>query len=447
MKFSFTYQYRLLLRVFITLGCGFLCFFVFLETDFWLLGVLLAVITTIMTFFLYRFLLTAERELDNFLTAVKQNDFTTGFPSTRFILGEKIPGAFKMISEEFQKIRGEKESEHALLTTIVAHMGFPIICYYTDNGKTSIYNKAAQEMLNRPFIQNISALEKVNTTIYRSVTSIRPGTRDLIKVVVNNVVRQLSVHAIEILMQGKNLRIVSLQDIKTELDEQEIISWQRLIRVLTHEIKNSAIPIATMSDVLYNMISEKENGLIFLDPTTSKTVEKGIYTIKKRSKNLASFIEGYDRLTKLPKPQIESVNLKELTKSILELLTADLLTKKINYNIKIQGKAIVETDPRILEQILINLVKNSIESFDGTDKKRNISVIIDSSTEHIRIDVEDNGQGIPEEIRENIFVPFFTTKENGSGIGLGLSRQLLRTIGGTINFTTNEEGTRFSIVL
>jgi len=96
---------------------------------------------------------------------------------------------------------------------------------------------------------------------------------------------------------------------------------------------------------------------------------------------------------------------------------------------------------------LINLVKNSIESFDGTDKKRNISVIIDSSTEHIRIDVEDNGQGIPEEIRENIFVPFFTTKENGSGIGLGLSRQLLRTIGGTINFTTNEEGTRFSIVL
>ena len=447
MKLSFTYQYRLLLRVILTLSTGFVCFFVFLETDFWLLGILLALLTAILAFVLYRFLLTAERELDNFLMAVKQNDFTTGFASTRFILGEKIPGAFKLISEEFQKIRSEKETEHSLLTTIVEHLTVPVLCYQIDSGKVSIYNKAAQKLLKKPFIRSIHTLQKVNKTLYEAVTRIKPGERDLVKITVSGEMHHLAVHATEVVMRGDACKLISLQDIKNELDEQEIISWQRLIRVLTHEIKNSAIPIATMSEVLQQIITDNADQIKFTDNAVSESIEKGINTIMKRSKNLAAFIEGYDRLTKLPKPEFERVNLNELVNSILALYDGDLSRHDITFDLKSQRTITLETDPKILEQVLINLLKNGIEACLEKEGERLLTVQITDHNVQTVIMVIDNGPGIPEAIKESIFIPFFTTKSKGSGIGLSLSRQLVRLLGGTLSVVSDGSGTRFSVII
>ena len=252
--------------------------------------------------------------------------------------------------------------------------------------------------------------------------------------------------ATEFILQDKHYKLVSFQDIKSELEANEIESWQKLIRVLTHEIKNSVIPISTLSDVILHMIKD-EKGKVDLGKLDNEAIQDlvgGIETIESRSKGLANFVKTYDQLTQVPKPNFENTSVQDQLDHIRSLFKPQLDNFHIDLKIIGAQSVVFRMDQDLIDQVLINLVKNAIEAVKPMDNAK-IQIRLFDEKDKKEIWIEDNGGGIPEEIKENIFVPFFTTKEGGSGIGLSLSKQIMRLHGGTISVQSSSAGTIFKL--
>lgn len=441
---NITYRTNLLLRI------GFLLFSaigsctVFIFSEFWLLGIFLAFLSLIAVILIFQFILLTERELDNFLVSIKQGDFSMGFTSKKYLLGEKISNAYRIVSDEFKRVRSEKESEHALLTAILEHLAVPIICMNKNNSNIIMSNSAAKKMLKKPEITGLKALGSRDEKLLETVKNLKKGGRKLIRVNIDGEFHDLAIFSTELILQEIPYILISFQDIKKELEEQEIKSWQRLIRVLTHEIKNSTIPISTMSEVLCQLIEEEE-GIKGLE--SEKQIKNGLNTIAKRSKNLSAFIGSYNKLANIPEPEYEQVKVTELITNVCQLYQGAITSKGITFTINGDKNHIIKTDPKLLEQVIINLLKNAIEILDEKAGEKKISIDINKERGFTTISVSDSGPGIPAEILENIFVPFYTTKEKGSGIGLSLSQQLIRQLGGSLSCRTVKEGTTFKIEL
>ena len=245
--------------------------------------------------------------------------------------------------------------------------------------------------------------------------------------------KNLSLRATEFILKNNHYKIVSIQDIKSELEEKEVESWQKLIRVLTHEIMNSAIPISTLSSVISQMLEDEQGNplpLSDLEDDISEDVLGGLKTIESRSKGLVKFVDAYKSLTKIDPPKFETVSLKKLVADITKLLKPDLDGRQIELSIEIDKSHKVKGDSELLAQVLINLLKNAMEALE--DMKGKIAIESKILGGRTVLALSDNGPGIEPDILENIFVPFFSTKKKGSGIGLSLSRQIMRLHKGSI---------------
>ena len=274
---------------------------------------------------------------------------------------------------------------------------------------------------------------------------LRNGEKELIKLSIGGRYVTLSILATEFKLQDEAFKLVSFQDIKSELEANELESWQKLIRVLTHEIKNSVIPISTLSDVILQMVKDDQGvtDLSRLDEEGVEDLVGGLETIEARSKGLANFVKTYDQLTKLPKPQLQPVRVIKLLERVKNLFKADVDQKRLLFRVDCDPALEIQADPDLIDQILINLVKNAFEALQRTSNP-SIKLSALKGNSEVMIKVKDNGPGIPDEVIENIFVPFYTTKEAGSGIGLSLSRQVMRLHNGSLEvLTTQSTGTVF----
>ena len=390
-----------------------------------------------------------NEDLERFFSSVQDHDSSVRFSdNTMNSSFEKLHDRMNHLNMVIQNIKIENGRTSHFLQSVVDHVDIGLLSFNTD-GKIEIYNRAAKRYISvQPPLQ-ISSLKTKNDAIYEIITTIKPGQEILHKMKIGNLLQSVLVKAAELKFESNVIKLVSFQDITNELDKKELESWQRLIRVLTHEIMNSISPITSLTSVISGYFKNEDNvNHISPEKINHQIISKtlfGLNTIEETGKGLLEFVNKYRNLTSLPKP-----DLSQFTINNLFLKCKLLMESSISNNIKISTSVYPENialvaDYAQIEQILINLIKNAIEAISHKEKGL-IQLNAFHSEEGTIIQVEDNGIGISNDIIEDIFVPFYTTKENGSGIGLSLSRQIIQNHNGTISVSsTLDKGSKFTL--
>ncbi len=374
---------------------------------------------------------TIEKYFNNYnklLQSVKYKDFTSSIlntPEDKILKEQKA--VITEIIDAFQDVRIEKENHYHYLTTLVEHLETGIISY-SKNGAVNLINTAAKNLLGLKHIKNLSSLKNVDIKLYESIIHLKSGEQKTIQTICNKEVCQLLLRSTAFVMQNKSYKLVSFQNIKTELDLKEQESWHKLIRILNHEVMNSLTPVVTLSKELNDTFFDKNGNKIPISNLPDEDFED-IYlstkTIEKRSRGLLNFIKSYRNFTKLPEPKLQKTLIKELIESTVNLLNSELNKANVQITINRSSKDIfTQIDKELMEQVLINLILNAKEALNDVSNPQ-IKIEYHTDNQFVNISIHDNGKGISKEHIDKIFVPFFTTKRKGSGIGLSLSKQIV----------------------
>jgi nitrogen fixation/metabolism regulation signal transduction histidine kinase len=385
---------------------------------------------------LIRYVEKTNRDLTRFLQSIQYSDFSQTFKVEG--LGssfEALKNAFNEVMNAFRKTRTEKEEHYRYLQTVVQHIGIGLVAFQP-SGEVELINTAAKRLLRVPHLKNIKSLESWSKPLVSTLLKLKSKDKALVKVEDSNELLHLALYATEYKLRGQNFSLVSIQNIHSELEEREIEAWQKLIRVLTHEIMNSITPIASLASTInelikesYEMRSSEEN----IDAESLTDIRHASQTIQKRSQGLLHFVDAYRNLTLVQKPNFQIFALKELFARVEKLMQTNIKDKSINFEVSIEPQSLeLAADPELIEQVLINLLLNALHAVKGRKKAQiDLDARLDGRGK-ILLQVKDNGPGIPEENLEKIFIPFYSTKEGGSGIGLSLSRQIMRLHNGFI---------------
>jgi len=384
---------------------------------------------------LIRFFNSVNHDLARFLIELKEQDTTVlYFPEKLEKNFKNLKYSFQEISNEIKKSRTEKIGQKQYLNYILENINEGLISFDED-GKIKIINKAAKQLLKIDFLHSIWDLNEIKDGLAKRLVLSNPGKHELIALEIKNIRYDFLFRISEVKIENQILKIITFQDLKNELEEKEISSWKKLMRVLTHEMMNSLTPITTLS-VAIRRILIKDQKLISLDEIELEDlldIYKNNETIENRSKGLLDFINQYRKITKIPELQKEEVKILPFLQNIEQLFSEEIKTKLIKVKIKAESDLTCEIDKNLIEQVTINLIKNSIESFKDEEEKI-IELYVKEEQGFVFVVIQDNGSGINKDIKDDVFVPFFTTKEQGSGIGLSLSKEIMKKHKGEIYF-------------
>jgi two-component system nitrogen regulation sensor histidine kinase NtrY len=306
------------------------------------------------------------------------------------------------------------------------------------DGNIELINTAAKRLFNISYLRNISQLKKINPELPVKLKEITTGAQLLLNLKINNELLKISVKATLFRIEKKEIKLLSFQNIKTELEENELDSYQKLIRILTHEIMNSTGPILSSISTIKEFLTEKKTGITKnLKQISQELLDdsvKGLNIVEERSSGLVDFVEKFRSLTLLPKPAFRNIMISDLLKDIELLMKAECKRQNIRLTVDVLPENLsVTADKKLIEQVIINLITNSIQALTNQPDKEIIIKAFRNKDDKLTMQLIDNGPGIPDSELENIFVPFYTTKEKGSGIGLSLSRQIMRLHNGLIS--------------
>lgn len=442
------FRLNVLVRILLIIGLGFATVYVLTQTHFWLVSLWIALATIIITIELLRYIERSHRELEDLVVAIRQGDFTNTYQQKPLISGEILAYAYNQLVATYQRLRRDKESNHQYLQNVVEHVSVALIGL---NGQSEIklINPAAKELLQRPLFRDLSDIRAVDEDLYRQINALEAGQKVMVKVVRGGQLLQLALQASEFYLQGEYYKLISLQDLRRELEEQELASWQKLIRVLTHEIMNSVIPISNLSEIVRQTLlqTQQEESLQLqkLSLEDSQDLLESLQVIEDRSRGLVSFVKAYRSITQVAQPNFREVKVTELIGRVHTLFAPTLRQRNVAWKQQIEPKeATLTLDLELIEQVLINLINNAVEALKRANNPTiRIRSYLTGENERI-IEVSDNGTGMPSEVAEQIFIPFYTTKPDGSGIGLSLSRQIMRLHQGAISVRSSvDEGTTF----
>lgn len=424
-----------LLAAVITLA-SYLFYFGGLQATAWLF-VAVALVQIVL---LIRYVERTNEDLTRFLDAVRHADFTQTFSDDR--LGRSFSNlyrAFGEIMSDFRQTRAEKEGQSRYLQTVVQHIGVGLLAY-DSAGNVQLMNTAARKLLRSHAIRHINQLDDLGPDFMDALQHRPQNDIRQVRVRLGDVWQQWSVSTTTFKLQERKITLASVQNIQQELDEKEMEAWQNLIRVLTHEINNSVAPIASLAATIDDMITSPQAG-------DTEDIRAALSTIRRRSDGLVHFVQSYRNLSHLPRPNLQIIAVAELFGSLERLMQNQAEQNKIHLDTQISPPGLELTaDPELIEQVLINLVLNAIHALEGRHAPQiDLQAGIDARGS-VWISVSDNGPGMSEHVQERIFIPFFTTKKKGSGIGLSLSRQILRLHGGTLTVKSAENiGTTFTM--
>jgi len=425
-----------ILRV-LFLGATFYLFFYLLtRTTLYAMSFITGVIIIYEIYSLIHYIERTNRDLTRFLDAIKYEDFSQTFIGAGFGSSfNDLKSAFNAVLTKFQQTRAEKEEHFRYLQTVVQHIGIGLISFQSD-GEVELINNAAKRLLKVVRLKNINELRKFSKQLVDTLLKMQPSEKKLVKIQDVNEFLQLAIYSTEFILRENIYKLVSLQNIQSELEEKEMEAWQNLIRVLTHEIMNSVTPISSLASTVNQMLADlsvtQETTKQFCEDTIDD-VRGAVQTIQKRSQGLLNFVDSYRKLTRIPRPNFQIFPVSSLFDRIKQLMKPQISDSAINFETNVDPESLELTaDPEMVEQVLINLVLNAI---DAVKHKHNGMIKLFSKMDErgrVIVQVIDNGPGIEEEVMEKIFIPFFTTKEHGSGIGLSLSKQIMRLHRGTI---------------
>lgn len=442
------FRLNIIIRVLCIVALALALAFVIMERPMFFVLATIVLLLAASVVSLIRYIDKSNKDLTHFLLTIRQGAFTESYTSgNRGKQYEQLSGALNDIVTEFSKINLEKELHYQYLQTLNENINVAILSFNA-TGKLMMMNPAAKKLLNDPSFSAINHFKTIDPVLYHAVKEIKPEQRKVVHVSIGEDQYQLSVQAKEIVLNGAPVHIILLQNLNYELEEKEIEAWHQLMRVLTHEIMNSVTPIASLTAAVESILKHPDGtrkDLGTLNEDQVDDVFSSLATIGSRSKGLMSFVKAYKAYAKPIHAQFESVDVRELVNRTAELLASDLHALGIqliinNPSTNVEAKA----DIALMEQVLINLVKNAMDAVahDGTGI---ITIDVGVKINRVIIVITDNGTGIDPEVLPRIFVPFFTTKPQGSGIGLSLSRQIMKLHGGTIQVHPSEKGSVFTL--
>lgn len=423
-------------------------FFTFSRGE-WFSAVIFLGVSVLQVKLLVEYLDRSHQNIATFLDSIQFDDLSYSFKTQ-----SDDPGVVRLhreLNEALLKLRSsrsEKDSEFLFYRNIVMHVGIGLIIF-REKGEIEIFNSAARKLLKVHRPENIRDLSEVSEPLVNVFLKLKTGGRELLRVKIGEEFVQLSIYAIELTLRNENVKLISLQNIQSELEEKEMEAWQNLVRVLTHEIMNSVTPISSLASIVEDEIKphiNDENGQA-LSRDQLGDIHLSLQTISKRSEGLIQFVKEFRSLTSIPKPKPVSIPVREILEEMVMLHRKDLSENNIRIQISVYPEDLtISADKNMIEQVLINLLRNAIQSFDDQEEKK-IELRADlNEKSRTVISIIDNGTGIDPEALEKIFIPFFTTKKTGSGIGLSLSRQIMRQHQGTLTVkSTVGKGTEFSM--
>ena len=404
------------------------------STESYLASVVLGIILVFQFIELYHHVNSVNYKLIRFLESVRYSDFSSSFTADNK-MGKSFKTlnlAFNEVTDAFKKTRAENEQSLLIVSTVLQNIKTGIIQFDT-HGEIGLINSMSKKLLLTPQVRNMDDIKKTQPQVYEKLMNILPGDSDL--VVINSSVK-LSLNCTVVRMGTKDWKIVSIQNIHTELQQNELEAWQNLTKVLRHEIMNSVTPIATlvgsMTDILKEETQKETNGYIIPEEAHEDMI-LGLKTIENRSRGLVNFINAYRDYTNIPAPKFTELSAQQLIQYVSKLLKEELSRNNITLELNLpEAEIFLWADEEQIQLILINLIKNARESLNDTmNGLIKIKLIVTEQWNYIS--VEDNGPGIVPEALERIFIPFFTTKKDGSGIGLALSRQIMQLHKGQLN--------------
>lgn len=398
-----------------------------------------------------------NKKLAYFFSAVRNEDTSLFFPESGGFANENLLNrSLNDLNTKLKNARINIELQETFYKSIMERIRTGIISFYT-NGVVEFTNSEFKRMFNMDHISHINKLQNIDTKLVELLEKIGSGEQKRINVKVNHNLLSLAVHSQTIIIQNREIKIVTLQDIKSELDMHEMDSWQKLIRILNHEIMNSVAPITSLSSTLsgFYKSGEEQRSPNLITPRIISDTIRGLNIIEDHGRGLIRFVESYRSLTQLPKPEFTRVNIKEFFERITILVNSNFDTEGDNNIVRpvittrvTPEDATLMADDKLLAQVFLNVIKNSMEAFDKCRECNEISINAGKNSEgRIVLTVQDNGPGMDADTLEKIFVPFFTTKDSGSGIGLSLSRQIIRIHNGNITCdSTPGKGTTISMI-
>jgi nitrogen fixation/metabolism regulation signal transduction histidine kinase len=423
-------------------------FFLFVENN-WFYFLIFFGLSAFQVKLLIDFIDKSNQDMETFFDAIEFDDLSYSFKTQSN--DPTVVRLHKELNNALLKLRSarrERDSESLFFKNIVMHVGIGLIVY-RENGKVEIFNSAARRLLklNRP--EFIADLRDVSPTLVDTVSKLKTGGRELLRLKIGEEFVQLSIYAIELTLRGDNVKLISLQNIQSELEEKEMEAWQNLVRVLTHEIMNSVTPISSLAAIVEEEVkphTKEENGHA-LTKDQINDIHLSLQTISKRSEGLIQFVKEFRSLTSIPKPRPASIDVRTLLEELVMLHRKEVSEKNIRISVSVYPEDLtISADKNMIDQVLINLFRNAIQAFDEQDDRTiEMKAYLTDKTRTV-IAITDNGTGIDPEALEKIFIPFFTTKKTGSGIGLSLSRQIMRQHQGTLSVkSTVGKGTEFQM--
>ena len=387
-------------------------------------------------------------DLSKFFNAFQYQDSTLVFNQQKEDKAFKgLHKSFNDIIHAFGKVKIEKEKDFVFFQHTVELVGIGLLAFDA-KGNIRLCNKAFKELFRLADFQNISELACLDEGFPDFLVQMKTEKQNLRNYLIENRLRKLAMKAVDFRLENDVIKLISFQDIKNEIDRGEMEAMNKLIRVFTHEIINSVSPMSLLSGSLIDLYERQEVALpqsAINEDLMSNTL-LGLKTIRKRSKGLISFVDEYKNLTQLPQARFEVISVLRLFEHIKMLFREECQAEGIKFEVLVNDEAQeLIADEKLIEQVLINLVRNSIQALNGIPSKR-IRLSFESLNQVNTIKVSDNGAGIPNDLIENIFTPFFSTKEKGSGIGLNLSRQIMRLHDGSISVVSKPGAhTEFSL--
>jgi two-component system nitrogen regulation sensor histidine kinase NtrY len=389
-----------------------------------------------------------NRDLARFFEAFQFHDGTVTFkPDGHDKSFTPLHRSLEKLLMEFRNLRMKLESDKFFYLNALNHIGVGLLVV-NPNGDVRFSNRAIQKMLDMGNMDDLEHLNKLKSGLAETILQMSPNSKELIKVVLNNEVVQLSLRCSVFKIGDELFRIISFQDIKFEIEKNEAEAWQKLIQILTHEIMNSVSPITLTSTGIIQMLEENGSlrNIAEINDTTWNNVLLGLHAIHERSKGLISFVESYQTINYLPQPVMNPISITEFFSQIEILMKEEFQKNQINLEIVVTPSSLLlHADEKLIGQILINLLQNSMYALEKRSDKK-IKLLACQINERVRISVTDNGKGIPPELLDTVFVPFYTTRKQGSGIGLSLSREIMKLHGGGIR-VHSDPGKETSFIL
>ena len=419
------------------------------DNSFMLFGLMILLMIEVIIFIVN--LNSINRKIALFFNAVQNEDTSIFLPEKSQNKSVKeVHKAMNKVVSLFQTIKMESEIRQQFFSAMIEHSATGFISV-DEHGDFEIINETARKLLDVTYTSNMERLQKECPQLYKVLINLKLGEVRSCQIENAGVLTIVQVSSSQLSFKNKRLTLISLQDIQKEIESRELESWQKLIRILNHEIMNSIAPITSVSKSLISIFKKNGNPIHFQDLNEKKICDviNGLEVIESMSLGLSNFVNHYRQLSKIPEPIIKEIEVKTWCDKLVTISKDCVDTNNASLETVINpGCVTLNGDENLLNQVLINLIKNAAEA-PIRDESKVIDVEFSPlANQRTLIKVKNNGALIPPEVREQIFIPFFTTKENGAGIGLFLSRQIINLHQGSISVTSNaNEGTFFSIII